>query len=178
MARDNITVPFGYKEPAVKVKGTLIMLDSFDDWEEPQLSKLFGLAEERAFAKVVFAPQHEETLRRMKYPCDIPFYKRIKNLNQIIELLQPHTDYVIDEWEGKRKKYTPIDTLLRFLVDKYPGPYFVYMNDWYANVFANTVEFEAWIKRLRFFIDPRFRSPLHPKILNAAGRWDELKLFE
>lgn len=177
MARQNITVPFGYKEPNAKVKGTLFVFDSFDDWEEEQVSNLFRFAEERAFASVIIVPQHEETLKRMKYPCDLPFFQRVKNVQSIMDNLPTNTRYVIDQWEGKRKKYTPLDTLLRHLVDKYPGPYFVYMNDWYANIFASTTEFDSWIKRLRLFIEPRLRNPLHSKLMNVEERWEELTLF-
>lgn len=177
MARDNITVPFGYEEPKSKVKGTLFVLDSFDDWEEEQVTRLFELTNERSFAKVVFAPQHEETLKRMKFPCDNPYYKRIKNLQAIIESLHIQNHYVIDQWEGKRKKYTPLNTLLSFLTEKYPGPYFVYMNDWYANVFAATAEFDAWIKRLRILLDPKFRVPAHHKLQNVVDRLDRAELF-
>ena len=65
----------------------------------------------------------------------------------------------LDKWEGKRKKYTPIDTSLTFLTEKSSGPHFVCMSDRYANLFVTYPSFKEWIKKVRLVILTNSMSP-------------------
>jgi hypothetical protein len=83
----------------------------------------------------------------------------------------------IDRWEGRRKKYTPMDTAFRYLAEKYKGPHFVYVTLDMANTIAAFDSFEEWIKKLRLCIDMKL-SPstgIHPKLEAYAHRWDRVE---
>ncbi|WP_442604155.1 hypothetical protein [Paenibacillus sp. KN14-4R] len=181
MARQQIQVPFGYVEPKASMKGTLLVFDLFEDWDEEALQRLIQYAEEKSFEKVVLYPQHEETLKRMGLKADLPYHARVKQLYTFLKMPEINETFVelqLDEWEGKRKKYTPLDASLRFLTEKNKGPFFIYMNDKYANVFAATSEFEQWIKQLRMLIEVKFGHTLHPKLHAMSHRWDEVSFVQ
>jgi hypothetical protein len=175
MAKSNILVPFGYKEAKSEVKGTFFIIDGFEDWSTADVEPVLRLAQERSFAEVVFVPQHEATLKRMNQPCNKPFYERVKRLNEMIDALsvQLNVPVTIDQWEGKRKAYTPLNALLRFLTEKYAGPHFIYMNAACTNMFASTPDFGAWMKKLRLFVGTNPQSSLHPKLGQVMNRWEE-----
>jgi hypothetical protein len=174
MAKSQIRVPFGYEPQEEKTKGTLLVYETFEDWTHQEIAAITAWAAERALVRIVLFPQHEETLRRMGIPCEIPYYQRVKELEVHLQEGEYHIPISIDSWEGKRKKYTPIDTSLRFMTDKYPAPYFVLMSDRYANLFASYSTFEEWIKKLRLVIWTRFGLPLSPKLQNYSNRWDTM----
>jgi hypothetical protein len=174
MARSQIQVPFGYELPKVSVKGTLFVYDTFEEWTGDDIRLLTDWAVERKFAQVVLFPQHEETLRRMGIHSQSPYYARVNHIEMLIDELTAPIELEVDKWEGKRKRYTPLDTSLHFLTDKFPAPYFVLMDDRYANLFAGYSSFEEWIKKLRLVI--RVKSGLlpHPKLQSFADRWEHL----
>lgn len=78
MACDNIRVPFGYEppDPRNKERGSLWVYDSFEEFTERDLEKVWELADRRNLAKTVFYPLHEETLRRMVKGAFTPHYRR------------------------------------------------------------------------------------------------------
>jgi len=174
MARGNTLVPFGYEESRSDIKGTYLIIDGFDDWELADIKHILQVSEARSFAGTVFVPQHEATLKRMKQRCDNPFYARLNRLEEMVTNAADGTAgaIAIDQWEGKRKAYTPLDALLRFLTEKYAGPHFVYMNAACANVFAGTSEFAAWMKKLRMIVGAIPQTSLHPKLDQVANRWE------
>ncbi|MCR8641295.1 hypothetical protein NV379_01380 [Paenibacillus sp. N1-5-1-14] len=181
MARQQIQVPFGYVEPKATMKGTMIVFDLFEDWDEDAMQVLIQYAEEKSFEKVVLYPQHEETLKRMGIKTTMPYYARVKHLHSLLKMPEANDTFVeidIDEWEGKRKKYTPLDTSLRFLTEKNKGPYFVFMPDIYANIFAAITEFDMWIKQLRMLIDVKHVPALHPKLQALSHRWDVISFVK
>jgi nicotinic acid mononucleotide adenylyltransferase len=179
MAHNNIKVPYGYEPPKITHKGTMIVFDTFEDWSDAEFNRLIELGEEKKFVRMVLYPQHEETLRRMGVPCAIPYHQRVKMLQQLIEEHEGSTlDIQIDAWEGKRKKYTPMDTSLHFLTDKFHGPYFIAMNIRYVNLFVTFKNFKDWIKKVRLVIMDTFPLPLHPKLQNYAERWELMKMTD
>ncbi|MVP02408.1 hypothetical protein [Paenibacillus lutrae] len=176
MARGNSMVPFGYEEEQPKRRGTLLVFETFEDWTDHELTIVLELARQRQFNKIVLYPQHEDSLRRMSIACAVPYYKRVKNLEKLVEEAggkgAGESRITIDTWEGKRKKYTPVDTSLRFLTDKYTSPYFVMMNDHYAVLFAGYKGFEDWIREVRLLVWKRFGVPLPSKLLSYSDRMD------
>ena len=77
----------------------------------------------------------------------------------------------IEGWEGKRKKYTPIEAALRHMTEKYPAPHFVYLSPEMANQFASFSSFEEWIVKVRLLLSA---SPgqLHPRLEKYRHRWN------
>ncbi|MFD0697008.1 hypothetical protein ACFQZT_23340 [Paenibacillus sp. GCM10027628] len=173
MARDQIKVPFGYEPPVQARKGTLLNFETFEDWMEADIEALALWASERKFVRAIFYPQHEETLRRMGIPCELPYHARVKQLESSLKQTQHSAVHLeVDTWEGKRKKYTPLDTSLNFLTDKYPGPYFVAMSDRYVNLFVTYPSFREWIKKARLVIFTRYGVPLHEMLHEYSERWE------
>ncbi|WP_281883699.1 hypothetical protein [Paenibacillus sp. YYML68] len=175
MPRQQIKVPFGYEAPRERTgaRGTLWVYDSFDHWSEQQLLPLLRLAEERELAKAVFYPLHDETLRRMeKEPADEPYYARVKNLESLLEEAETELDWTVDEFEGKRKKYTPADTAFRFLEEKYKAPFFLYTTERMANKLAGYDGFEAWLKKIRLYIVREVGAVPHPVLQAHENRWE------
>ncbi|MFC0216669.1 hypothetical protein ACFFK0_30170 [Paenibacillus chartarius] len=172
MAKGNTLMPFGYEVEKETAKGTLLVIGIFDDPEAEHVPELIRLGAERSFHKLVLLPQHEETLRRMKLQAELPYYKRVHGLNGWLEEHQPQLPVQIDEWEGKRQKYTPLDTLLQFAVDKYKAPHFVAMTDTYANAFATYASFDEWIRRVRLLVVTKPGFEPHPKLAARDNRWE------
>jgi nicotinic acid mononucleotide adenylyltransferase len=175
MAREQIKVPFGYEPPKAAKKGTVLVFETFEDWTNEDMTRLIAWATEKKFVRIILYPQHEETLRRMDIPCQIPYYQRVKQLEQLIKEAEPGIKVDVDAWEGKRKKYTPMDTSLNFLTEKYPGPFFVAMNDRYVNGFVTYKNFEEWIKKVRLVVLLTFHVPLHHKLEAYKERWELLQ---
>lgn len=172
MAKEQIKVPYGYEPPAETQKGTLFVFETFEDWTELEMSACITWAEERKFVRVTFYPQHEETLRRMDIKTEMPYYARVKHVEALMEEVPTILEIELDKWEGKRKKYTPLDTSLNFLTEKSPSPYFICMSDRYANLFVTYPSFKEWIKKARLVIFTQFRVPLHGKLNDYADRWE------
>ncbi|MCR2805626.1 hypothetical protein [Paenibacillus soyae] len=166
-------VPFGHADEldARSGKGTLVYYDTFQDVSEEQLDRAAALAAERGFAKLVLYPLHEETARRMwKRPIE-PYYKREKSLFDWRRERENDETITVENWEGKRKKYTPIEAALRHLADVYPRPMFLYVSPDTANAFASFHSFEEWIGRIRLIIT---ESPpdAHPNLTKYRHRWE------
>ncbi|OCT14429.1 hypothetical protein A8709_26855 [Paenibacillus pectinilyticus] len=172
MARDQIKVPFGYEPPPDTEKGTVFVFETFEDWTEREMNGFIAWAESKKFVRAVFYPQHEETLRRMDIRAELPYYARVKHLESLLEDVDTTLSIELDKWEGKRKKYTPLDTSLSFLAEKSPSPYFICMSDRYANLFVTYPSFKEWIKKARLVIFTQFRVPLHGKLNDYADRWE------
>lgn len=170
--RQNIQVPFGYEPPAPSRKGTLIFYDSFEHISDEGLREAAEEAENRKFAKLVLYPLHEETVRRMAKDPVSPFYRREDRLHEWRrERKGAAPAIVVEGWEGKRKKYTPIDTALRHLTGIYPAPHFMYLTPELANQFASFSSFEEWIVKIRLLLAAE-PEPLHPRLVKYSHRWD------
>ncbi|HEU4964549.1 MAG TPA: hypothetical protein VFV52_11955 [Bacilli bacterium] len=173
--RDPQMVPFGYEPEKAEVKGTVIWMDAFAETTEEELREMLELADTRDFAQAVLFPHHEKTLRAIKV-TDIPaFHKRVKNLQALLDAIDPLLPVEVDRWEEKRNKYTPMEASLRFLLDKYPAPHFLYLTDRFANAFASFASFDEWIRRVRLIIRITGPSEPHPKLLNYPNRWEALE---
>lgn len=166
-------VPFGYEPEKDAAKGTILYFGVFDDADEAFVDGLIQLVKERDFKLAVLYPQHEETLRRMKFKAEQPYYARVKNLQS---LLGDHHGaerlLSIDQWEGKRKKYTPLDTSLAFLTEHYPPPFFVAMSGEYANAFASYPVFKEWIRKVRLLVVADSSFQPHPALMSHESRWE------
>ena len=84
MARDQIKVPFGYDSR--KLRRGQSCFETFEDWTAQEMSAFIAWAEERKFVRVVFYPQHEETLRRMDIRAELPYYARVKQLKNFLRM--------------------------------------------------------------------------------------------
>lgn len=169
MPRNLEYVPYGYEPPKPTTKGTLIFYDLFEQVQE-ELEQAVAILEERSFVKLVLYPLHEETAKRMFKEPPSPYYKREKQLEEWIGD-RDRSSIVIEAFESKRKKYTPIDTALHHLVDKYKGPHFLLLAPEVANSFASYSSFEEWIVKLRLILlsEP---THLHPRLEKFRHRWD------
>ncbi|MBP1153399.1 MULTISPECIES: hypothetical protein [unclassified Paenibacillus] len=176
MARDNVQVPFGYEppDPRGEQRGSLWVYDSFEEYTEQDLAKVLELADRRKMAKTIFYPIHEETLRRMVKGTFLPYYRRVEALQAMLEDAESDLDVVIERFESKRKKYTPVDMAFRFLEEKYEGPFFIYVTGDTANLLASYDSFELWIKKLRLFIAGEGTQGMHPQLLKYENRWDRV----
>ncbi|RUS47130.1 hypothetical protein [Cohnella sp. AR92] len=163
-------VPFGYEPPEERTRGTLIFYDSFERITDEQLDRAANTAELRSFSRLVLYLLHEETWKRMSKEPVLAFHKREKKL---IEWLEERGEERIDvdRWEGKRKKYTPIDYALRHLTETLPAPYFLYLTPEMANAIASFSSFEEWIVKLRLILAEMPEKP-HPQLLKYRERWD------
>lgn len=170
MSRNNESVPFGYEPPPEgKQKGTLIYYDTFEDTTDGELDLAVDRIEQYAFDKLVLYPLHEETVRRMLKEPVSAFHKREKRLFEW-KHDRGYSKVVIEGWEGKRKKYTPMDSALRLLSEKYKAPYFLYITPEKANLFASFSSFEEWIVKIRLLLTAE-PGDLHPKLEKYQHRW-------
>ncbi|QJD87944.1 hypothetical protein [Cohnella herbarum] len=163
-------VPFGYEPPIDREKGTLIYYDTFEQTTEEELDLALEAAVARSFAKFVLYPIHEETAKRMSKEPVSPYYKREKLLREW-EPERGRIAIAIDGWEGKRKKYTPIDSALRHLTETLPAPHFLLVTPQTANQFASFASFEEWIVKIRLLMSSE-PSRLHPRLEQNRHRWD------
>ncbi|WP_145409490.1 hypothetical protein [Paenibacillus xylanexedens] len=170
MANSYTNVPYGYEPPAASRKGTLIFYDTFEQITDGQLEHALNLANSRAFAQLVLYPLHESTFKRMRPGSILPYFKREDRLH---EWRREHSDARIrvEGLEGKRKKYTPMDTALRHIKAEYPAPHFLYLTTEMANLFASFDSFNEWIKEVRIIIDGP-ATELHPRLEQNKNRWD------
>ncbi|WGU93968.1 hypothetical protein QJQ58_26265 [Paenibacillus dendritiformis] len=169
MGRSNITVSYGYEPPVEKEKGTLIYYDSFERATEEELDRAAEYAVMYAFKMLVLYPLHEETVKRMAKGSVAAYYKRVNRLEQWARE-RGGAKAAVEDWEGKRKKYTPLDAALRHLTEKYPSPYFLYVTPETANQLASFSSFTEWIGKLRLLLtsDP---EETHPRLRQYAHRW-------
>ncbi|MBM6996053.1 hypothetical protein IM700_010390 [Paenibacillus sp. DXFW5] len=170
--RQNIQVPYGYEPPAPSRKGTLIFYDSFEHISDEGLTRAAEEAENRKFKKLVLYPLHEETVRRMAKEPVGPFYRREDRLHEWRRDQEgTRLPIAVEGWEGKRKKYTPIDAALRHLTEVYPAPHFLYLTPEMANQFASFSSFEEWIVKIRLLLAAEPGHP-HPRLAKFSHRWD------
>lgn len=170
------TVPFGYAEEKTgeTSRGTLIYYDTFSQPSEETLEAALGraasFAVRRSFARLVLYPLHEETVKRMRGRPVEPYYKREQRLFDWREA-SGRGDVAIETWEGKRKKYTPMEAALRHLAESYPAPLFLYLSPETANAFASFSSFDEWIAKVRLVLAEPPATP-HPKLSQQRHRWD------
>jgi hypothetical protein len=169
MNRDIQSVPFGYEPPPEKRKGTLIYYDTFEGITDGELDLAVESMEHYSFDRLVLYPLHEETVRRMLKEPVSAFHKREKRLFEWRNN-RGHLRVIVEGWEGKRKKYTPLDSALRLIEEKYKAPYFLYISPETANLFASFSSFEEWIVKIRLLLTSEPRD-LHPKLAEYQHRW-------
>ncbi|MDT3424802.1 hypothetical protein J2Z22_000314 [Paenibacillus forsythiae] len=169
MGREIEHVPYGYEPPAEKRKGTLVYYDSFEHTTDEELKAAAQAALDKSFSKLVLYPLHEETVRRMSRQPVSSYYKREDRLHEW-KREQGASGITVENLEGKRKKYTPIDSALRHLTERYPAPHFLYLTPETANLFASFSSFEEWIKKLRLLLTEAPQSP-HPRLDKFRHRW-------
>lgn len=174
MSRKSVYVPFGYTEPQVKTKGTVFVYGTGEHWSIRWMKALEKWSADKGMARVILFPQHEDTLRRMDISSFLPYHERIEHIKQ--SLNDAGVLFELDEWEGKRKKYTPMDTSLRFLTDKYTGPYFLLMDDLYASRFSKYKDFKQWIKKLRLVIEEQYGETLPMDLKTWEHRIERIRL--
>lgn len=174
MARDRIVVPFGYEPIEDGIKGTLFVLDDFETITHVDIHRIFELGYKRSFEKIVFYPLHEQTLKRMFGDGYRPYFKRVEVLESLLNDVHTDISFNIDKFEGKRKKYTPIETALIFLMEKYNKPYFLYISNEYANKLLTYQTTEQWIKDVKLLI--HFKSDvIHTEPLRKfQNRWENV----
>ncbi|MBW4080821.1 hypothetical protein [Paenibacillus sp. S150] len=170
MKRDIQKVPYGYEPPAAERKGTLVFYDSFERITDRELEQAAHTAAERNFTKLVLYPLHEETVRRMSKEPVQAFYKREDRLHEW-KRAQGRSFVTVESLEGKRKRYTPLDSALRHISEVYPSPYFLYLTPETANQFASYASFEEWIVKLRLILSAPPAS-VHPRLEKFRHRWD------
>ncbi|OEH86614.1 hypothetical protein BHU72_10180 [Desulfuribacillus stibiiarsenatis] len=172
-ARRNIQVPFGFEAPDDSdFKGIVFVMDSFEGMTLQGMQKLVAIADERRFNKLVLYPQNEQTLKRLGIKEETPYYKRIDQLKDLIEEAGATGLVTIDQWEGKRKKYTPIDTAVDFLTSKHEGPYFLCVYTTLANQMIAFTSFQTLIKQVRVLIMNDGKHPLREEWNAWQHRWD------
>jgi hypothetical protein len=175
MAKEAGSVPYGFTEDGGEgTKGTLIVYDSFEEWGQAEIARIAAAAESKRFSLVVWYPLHEETVKRMGTGPVRPYQARHRELEEEVEQLDTSVRHTIEQWDGRRKKYTPIDTSLRFMAEKYNAPLFICMTSRTARLFAGYSVFDEWIRKVRLLILPLGESAaqLHPKLDKAANRWE------
>lgn len=172
MAKNRIMVPFGYEPYEDGIKGTLFVISDFEMTTYVDIHRILELADNRSFDKIILYPLHEQTLKRMTGDGYRPYFKRVKYLESILEEFKTDISVTIDQFEGKRKKYTPIETSIKFLMEKYKKPYFLYVTGEYANKIASYHTFEQWIKDVKLIIP--FDAEFQPNsMLNKyKNRWE------
>ncbi|MHA0858133.1 hypothetical protein [Paenibacillus sp. CMAA1364] len=169
MNRNSQSVPYGYEQPEEKRKGTLIYYDTFETTTDVELDLAVESMAHYSFQKLVLYPLHEETFRRM---VNIPIRTYHKREKELFEWKNEH-DYanvVVERWESKRKKYTPMDVALRLIAEKYKDPYFLYITPEMANLFASFSSFEEWIVKIRLLLTAEPKD-LHPMLEKYQHRW-------
>jgi hypothetical protein len=172
MAKRSNLVDYGHKEGEAVEKGTLFVLDSFEEFTEEDLAKIVELAETRRFTKIVLFPHNEKTLRTMGEEGVSAFHARVKNLAYLAYDSPSSLPIVVDKWEEKRKKYTPMELIVRYFEESYRAPYFLYLSDRYANIFSTFASFEECIKKVRLVIDQKHGLLPTSRLDDYQNRWD------
>lgn len=176
MAKENRQVPFGYEPPVEAKTGTLIVYGDFPAPEAAELAEIYRFAGQRGFDRIVLYPIHEETARRMGLITLAPYHRRLQELQEAMEEAEPFlpagAKALLDQWEGKRKKYTPVDTALGFLTEKHRGPFFLWMPEALAVKWAGYDSFKQWIRQLRLVVAPPAEGAGHPALEQYRSRWE------
>ncbi len=162
-------VPYGYEPPPSSTRGTLIYYDSFQDTSDGELEQALITMQQMNFSRLVLYPLHEQTVKRMSKESVAPFYQRERRL-QDWKQHNAHRAVIIEGWDGKRKKYTPMEAALRTLIDHYESPYFLLMTPKMANQFASFSIFEEWISKISLVLTEE-PVQLHPRLSKFSRRW-------
>ncbi|NGZ77756.1 hypothetical protein [Saccharibacillus alkalitolerans] len=171
MGRQTYHIPFGTEASKPSLKGTMIYYDSFQHTTDEQLARAAQAAAARSFSQLVLYPLHEATVKRLTGETASAFYKRDDRVHEWRRDQRIMRNVTVENWDGKRKKYTPLEAALRFMDEKYPSPLFLYLTADNANRFASFATFEEWIVRIRLVVDePPAR--LHPRLEKYRHRWD------
>jgi hypothetical protein len=172
VANNNIQVPYGYEPPVDSRKGILVYYDTFEHISDEELHQAVDLMHSMSFKKLVLYPLHESTAKRMSKEPVRPYYKRLDFLHDW-RRSNEEPDVAIEGLEGKRKKYTPIDSALRHLTETYGKPLFLLLSPETASLFASYESFEPWITRIRLLhTSAPSPSVMHPKLVKFAHRWN------
>jgi len=175
MDRGNRAVPFGYEPPVSETKGTLVYYDSFQHITDAELDIAYGTAVTRSFSKLVLYPLHEQTVKRLSKEPVSPLYKREDMLYEWKRSRNAELA-AIERLEGKRKKYTPIDSALRHVMETYPSPIFLLITPETANAFASFTSFEPWISRIRLLLtEEPAPGSIHPNLHKHSNRWGAIE---
>jgi len=171
MKRTVEMVRHGYEPPAPGGRrGTLVYYDDFERADDLSLHRALRVAENRQYALLVLYPLHEETVKRLSRQPVSPYYRRKERLEEWVEA-NGGSRVAIDGWEGKRKKYTPIEAALRQLTASFDPPFALYLEPDVANRFASFDTFETWIVQLRLVLSEA-PDAVHPKLAAFRHRWD------
>ncbi|MDO3411780.1 hypothetical protein QWJ34_18610 [Saccharibacillus sp. CPCC 101409] len=171
MGRKTYSIPFGTEPAKRTAKGTMIFYDSFEHTSDEELERAAQVASARSFAQLVLYPLHEATEKRLSGEAVSAFYKRDDRVHEWRRDQQIMRNATVENWDGKRKKYTPLEAALRFMDEKYPSPLFLYLTADNANRFASFATFEEWIVRIRLVLDEAPARP-HPRLEKFRRRWD------
>jgi len=172
MNRNQGKVPFGYEPVEDSRAGTLVYYDSFEETSDAELAAAADAASALSFRTLVLYPLHEATVKRMARQPVRPYYARMDRLHDW-RRSRESANIAVDGLEGKRKKYTPIDSALRHLTETYGTPLFLYLSPEMANLFASFDSFESWIVRIRLLLAAEPASGrLHPRLAQYAHRWN------
>ncbi|CAM4200641.1 hypothetical protein L1N85_07165 [Paenibacillus alkaliterrae] len=163
-------VPFGYEPPKDDRKGTIVYYDSFEHITERELDFAAYISKERSFAKLVLYPLHEQSVKRLSKEPVSAYHKREDKLHEW-KRDRDAANVIVERLEGKRKKYTPIDSALRHLSETYPAPLFLLMTGEMANLFASFSSFEEWIVKIRLFVITE-SGHVHPRLVQYRQRWE------
>jgi nicotinic acid mononucleotide adenylyltransferase len=172
MAKRAKMVEYGYNEAEVLEKGTLLVLDSFEEFVQEDLEKIVSVAEDKKFTKIVLFPHTEKTLKSMGEGSVSAYHARVKQLVHLVDESRSSLPIVIDKWEEKRKKYTPMELILRYFEESYKPPLFLYLSDRYANAFSAFASFEECIKKVRLLVEQKHQLPPTSRLEKFQNRWD------
>lgn len=114
-------VGYGDGEEAMSVKETLLCYGVFGESDEVLVDEAVSLSRDRDSFRVVFYPFHEKTLKRMGLESEMPYHRRVKQVQGWLEEIDSDVHAEVDQWEGKRKKYTPVEASFRFIQEKHGG---------------------------------------------------------
>lgn len=166
-------VPFGTNpEDYEFTKGVIIMYDTFDNNDFSNIERTIKIAEERDFDKIILYPLHEKTSRRIDVNIRYGYKDRVKALEDFALHADTDVEITVCKLEGKRSKYTPIDTALAFITEHHKGPYFLHMSDYMANQFSTFSTFDKWIKEVRLMIYNKENERLTTKLEDKRKRWE------
>lgn len=166
-------VPFGTEPKDYELtKGVIIIYDTFDNLDFNNIEKAIKIAEERNFDRILLYPLHEKTSRRIDVDIYYGYKDRVKALEDFAKYANTDIEISVCKLEGKRSKYTPIDTTLSFITEHHQGPYFLWLSDYIANRFSTFSTFDKWIKEVRLMIENKENESLTTKLNDKSKRWE------
>lgn len=158
---------FGDERTMNEVKETLLFYGVFDELDEELLARIVEVAEERGSHRLVLYPFHDATLRRMGVEGVPPYHRRVKILEEWLEEDLSDVEIDIDRWDGKRKKYTPVEASVRFIMEKHGGRLTLVLTTEMANRLVGYHSFDEISEKVGIIVfddgglSPRFREYEH-----------------